>query len=58
MACWVAGLLSPSLLFSKTENNKEEKKKKGGVGEEVGHTDNFPGLTKMCLFRENRKGHG
>ena len=52
MACWVAGLSSPSLLFSKTENNKEEKKKGGGVGEEVGHADNFPGLTKMSLIQE------
>ena len=24
------------------ENNKEEKEKKGGVGEEIGHEDNFP----------------
>ena len=52
MACWVAGLSSPSLLFSQTENNKEEKKKEGGVGEEVGHGDYFPELAKMCLFRE------
>ena len=48
----LAELSSPSLLFSKTENNKEEKKKEGGVGEEVGHADNFPELTRMCLFLE------
>ena len=38
----------------KTEIKKEKKER---LGEEVGHADNFPGLTKMCLFRENRKGH-
>ena len=52
------GLNSLSLnLFLKQNKKREEKKKKGGVGEEVGHADNFPGLTKMCLFQENRKRH-
>ena len=40
-----AGLLS---LIAKTEKkNKEEKKRKEVIGEEVGHADNFLGLTKM-----------
>ena len=61
LAGGLAGLLGSLLPLSyslETENNKEEKEKKGGVGEEIGHSDNFPGLTKMCLFQENRKGHG
>ena len=28
------------------------KEKKEGLGEEVGHGDNFPGLAKMCLILE------
>ena len=28
------------------------KEKKEGLGEEVGHGDNFSGLAKMSLFRE------
>ena len=47
-----------SLTTKRKEKKTEIKKeKKEGLGEEVGHADNFPGLTKMCLFRENRKGH-
>ena len=52
------GSLLPLSYSLETENNKEEKEKKGGVGEEIGHADNFPGPTRMCLFQENRKGHG
>ena len=61
LAGGLAGLLGSLLPLSyslETENNKEEKEKKGGVGEEIGHADSFPGPTRMCLFRENRKGHG
>ena len=28
------------------------KEKKEGLGEEVGHGDNFPGLAKICSFQE------
>ena len=50
--------LTPLSYSLEIENNKEKKEKKGGVGEEIGHMDNFPRPTRMCLFRENRKGHG
>ncbi|EMS45085.1 hypothetical protein TRIUR3_33353 [Triticum urartu] len=38
------------------ENNERGEKERGGLGEEVGHADKFPGLTKMCSFQENRNG--
>ena len=54
-----AGLssLSLTLILSLTEKKIERRKEREGLGKDVGHADNFSGLTKMCLFRENRKGH-
>ena len=46
--------LSPSYFFSRIEN--KERKRKRGLGKDFGLGDNFPELTKICLFRENRKG--
>ena len=36
----------------KTKQRKR-KKKKEKVGVESGHGDNFPGLLKICMVREN-----
>ena len=61
-ACWEdqvaswASLLS--LLFPFSRKVLERIKRKIGLGKEFAHAGNFPGLTKMFLFRENRKGHG
>ena len=38
--------------FYKTKIEKE-KEKKEKVGAESGHEDNFPGLIKICMVREN-----
>ena len=51
--------LGSSLLTKRKEKKQRlRKKRKRGLGEEVGNADNFPGLTEMCLFQENRKSHG
>ena len=54
-AGWAAGSLL-SLTLKKIKN-RDKKEKKGRLGEEVGHADNFPGLTKMSLIQENRSWH-
>ena len=50
------GRLGCKALFSLSKENKKQnrdrKEKKEGLGEEVGHGDNFSGLAKMSLFRE------
>ena len=50
-----AWLLGSSLSLAQKEKNKTEirNKRKRGLGKEFGHGDNFPGPTRMCLFREN-----
>ena len=48
MASWA--YVSSSYYF----NIKEKIKR--GLGKDFGHGDNFPELTKICLFRENIKG--
>ena len=45
MAREVGSLFSLSLTLK--EKNRDKKEKKGRLGEEVGHADNFPGLAKM-----------
>ena len=47
---------SPSLLnmlFHKKKKTEKDKEKKEKVGAESGHEDNFPGLLKMGMVREN-----
>ena len=39
-------------LLKEKKKTEIKKEKKEGLGEEVGHADSFPELTKMCLFRE------
>ena len=56
MDCWVAGLSSPSLLFSKTENNKEEKKKERGVGKKLDTRIIFPNSQKCACSEKNKRG--
>ena len=46
------GLAGLSLTTKRKEKTEIKKEKKERLGEEVGHTDNFPGLTKMSLFQE------
>ena len=47
-----SGLRLGSLSLLKEKKKTEIKKeKKERLGEEVGHTDNFPGLTKMSLIQ-------
>ena len=50
-------LFSLSLLFPLKRKALERRKRERGSGKKFERADNFPGLTKMCLFRENRKGH-
>ena len=57
---WPAGvrwgsLSSLSLIFF-GRKELEKRKRKRGLEKEFAHVVNFPGLIKMCLFRENRKG--
>ena len=47
-----AGLLLSLSLKKIKKQNRDRKEKKEGLGEEVGHGDNFSGLAKMSLFRE------
>ena len=42
-------LLSLSYLFLKQEKTKKRRKRKEELGEEVGHADDFSGLTKIVL---------
>ena len=50
LGCKAAGL---SLTTKRREKKTEIKKeKKEGLGEEVGHADSFPELTKMSLIQE------
>ena len=51
-----AGLAPLSSLLLKQRKIKEREEKKR-LEKEFGHGDYFPGLTKICLFRENRKSH-
>ena len=51
-----AGLAPLSSLLLKQRKRKEREEKKR-LEKEFGHGDYFPGLTKICLFRENRKSH-
>ena len=54
----MAGLsLSPSSYFFSIKQMRRRKRKREGLGKEFAQVDNFPRLTKMCLVRENRKGH-
>ena len=48
------GSLSPFflLIFSLSENKRRTRKKVGGLENEVGLADKFPGLTKMSLTQE------
>ena len=50
-----AGLTLPpySTCFSIKNQEKKDKEKKEKVGAESGHEDNFPGLLKICMVREN-----
>ena len=53
MGCsWAAGFLLSLLKEKKRKKTEIKKEKKEGLGEEVGHGDNFSGLAKMSLFRE------
>ena len=50
-------LLSLSLSLKKIKKqNRDRKEKKEGLGEEVGHGDNFSGLAKMSLTQEKWSG--
>ena len=54
-----AGLSSPSPLFPSLfiyRELRERKRDKRRLEEEFGHVVKLPGLIKMSLFRENRKG--
>ena len=64
--CWAAdgprwpagvrwGSLSALSLIFFGRRELEKRKRKRGLEIEFAHSVNFPGLIKMCLFRENRK---
>ena len=47
LGCWALFSLSLFQISSKKQKSKERKGEKKMSGQEFGHGDNFPGLTKM-----------